>query len=86
MAVYSDGTRCIPVPLSIVSSPLPLERPLPLHWPALRFDLAQFSNRQSYPVWRQRLQDQPLNFSVDRERSHLLTLRPPFGVQSATQV
>jgi len=67
-------------PLSIVSSPLPLERPLPLLWPALRFDLAQFSNRQSYPVWRQRLQDQPLNFSVDREqRSHLLAFWPPFG-------
>ena len=64
--------------LGIVASSLAFQRPLPLHCPALGFDLAQCSHCQGNPapVRRQRLQDESLNFSIDRERSRLLALRP----------
>src|ERR1700733_3488758 len=73
-----DGVILATRVLGIVASPLALQRPLPLHCPAPSFDLAQCSHCQGNPVRRQRLQDESLNFSIDRERSRLLALRPPF--------
>ena len=44
----------------------------------LLFDLAQRGNRQYDPVWRQRREDQPLDFGIDRESPYFLASRPTF--------
>ena len=61
------GVILAPRALGVVASPLALERPLPLHRPGLLFDLAQRGERQRDPIRRQRRQDQPLDFGIDRE-------------------
>ena len=72
------GFHCIilsPRAFGIVTRPLALERPLALQQPGLLFDLAQRGDRQGDLIRRKGGQDQPLDFVIDQERTHLLATR-----------